>query len=79
MLNQNIVQITESNCRTDCRTNSKSTIYSDILSIKTLDTVVFKNYSDLFKIAGPVIVVGVALSMLVGTVYWILLLLGILV
>jgi len=36
----------------------------------TLDIVVFDFCIDMFKIAGPVIVVGVALSMFVGLIYW---------
>jgi stage V sporulation protein AC len=34
--------------------------------------IVFGTCANMFKIAGPVIVFGVALSMLVGTVYWII-------
>ena len=34
--------------------------------------VIFGTCANMFKIAGPVIVVGVALSMLVGLVYWII-------
>ena len=33
---------------------------------------IFGTCSNMFKIAGPVIVVGVALSMLVGLIYWII-------
>ena len=33
---------------------------------------VFGTCANMFKIAGPVIVVGVALSMLVGLIYWII-------
>jgi stage V sporulation protein AC len=40
---------------------------------------IFGTCANMFKVAGPVIVVGVALSMLVGTIYWVLMLLGILV
>ena len=38
---------------------------------------IFGTCANMFKVAGPVIVVGVALSMLVGTIYWVLLLLGV--
>ena len=35
------------------------------------DIVVSENQIYMFKVAGPVIVVGVALSMVVGLIYWI--------
>lgn len=38
--------------------------------------IIFGTCANMFKIAGPVIVVGVALSMLVGIVYWIIGLVG---
>ena len=38
---------------------------------------IFGTCANMFKIAGPVIVVGVALSMLVGFIYWILQLCGV--
>ena len=34
--------------------------------------IIFGTCANMFKVAGPVIVVGVALSMLVGLVYWII-------
>lgn len=39
--------------------------------------IVFGTCANMFKIAGPVIVFGLALSMLVGLIYWILLLSGV--
>ena len=39
--------------------------------------IIFGTCANMFKVAGPVIVVGVALSMLVGLVYWVLLLCGV--
>lgn len=39
--------------------------------------IVFGTCANMFKVAGPVIVVGVALSMLVGTIYWVLMICGI--
>jgi len=39
--------------------------------------IIFGTCANMFKVAGPVIVVGVALSMLVGTIYWVLILFGI--
>jgi len=39
--------------------------------------IIFGTCSHMFKIAGPVIVVGIALSILVGFVYWILLISGV--
>ena len=38
--------------------------------------IIFGVCANMFKVAGPVIVVGIALSMLVGTIYWVLMLLG---
>jgi len=38
---------------------------------------IFGTCANMFKVAGPVIVVGIALSMLVGTIYWILMLFGV--
>jgi stage V sporulation protein AC len=40
--------------------------------------IVFGTCSNMFRVAGPVIVIGVALSMLVGAIYWVGGLLGIL-
>ena len=34
--------------------------------------IIFGTCANMFRVAGPVIVVGVALSMLVGTIYWII-------
>jgi len=39
--------------------------------------IIFGTCANMFKVAGPVIVVGVALSMLVGWVYWILIQFGV--
>lgn len=39
--------------------------------------IVFGTCANMFKIAGPVIVIGIALSMLVGLIYWILALVGV--
>ena len=39
--------------------------------------IIFGTCANMFKVAGPVIVVGIALSMLVGFVYWVLLLCGV--
>ena len=38
--------------------------------------IIFGTCTNMFKVAGPVIVVGVALSMLVGLIYWIIGLFG---
>jgi len=39
--------------------------------------IIFGTCSHMFRIAGPVIVVGIALSILVGFVYWVLLICGV--
>ena len=39
--------------------------------------IIFGTCSHMFKIAGPVIVVGIALSMVVGFVYWVLIISGV--
>ena len=39
--------------------------------------IIFGTCSHMFRIAGPVIVVGIALSILVGFVYWILIICGV--
>ena len=39
--------------------------------------IIFGTCANMFKVVGPVIVVGIALSMLVGFIYWILLIAGV--
>lgn len=77
MLNKDIVENTLKHMGTNMGIDAKIAMYSTKNQDEVPYNVVPETYAIMFKVADPFIVVGVALSMLVGFVYYILLICGV--